>query len=923
MNAQEPVILIKKDGSWKDCSHQIVNVEKTVYGKVAVQFTGSPNTFLYNSQNVKDVSNRSSVECMSIEYDGKELQGFKEVFEYPDVSLYRIIWKDGKYKDIPKDGAILHRDVLKSQGLAFHVMAYYREVAAIIGQHSEEDTQKDFLKKQYGKLEYIDDQSVLATILQSTRPRPFPLSSRFVFPFGLNKSQYKAVDNAFSSSVSIIEGPPGTGKTQTILTIIANAIMQGKRIAVCSNNNEAVRNVYEKLEAAGYGGVVAMLGCAENEASFFSKPHPVPLFSPQNDDVTGATYDEYLDYVVKVQDAIERENALVSALGALKREEEDFLKTEFPCGGEEHAVIFSNPSFSPQECLSVLSILLDRKPMKKFGLWFRLYLFFGCRIGWKSTGEHPDVFIRQLKRCYYQAKQSEYRKELEDCRKKIAQHDLHDAMKKVLDHSRCMLDVTLQKRMEACDEEFVKDDYKYRFNEFTKRFPVVLSSTYSLRRTSGNGFLYDLLIMDEASQIGLDSAILALSCARNLVVVGDQWQLPQIDDINVVSDDRLQKQYSVPQAFRYHGNNILSCVVSVYGQTLPHVMLREHYRCQRDIIAFSNKRFYGNRLTCLTKPLDGGCHLRIIHTVSGNHARKNPTGSGLYNEREIEEVLKYVAEKKNNEDIAVIVPYRYQVEKLRKRVPDWVKVDTIHKFQGRECDEIIFSTVANSSDDYVLKEERIQSFVNNEGLVNVAMTRAKHCFTLVTSDKIFHQGTRVLGDLVRYMRYETHAEERSGTIRSVFDLLYDDYEAEREKYLTAKGNGGYLSEKLVADILDREFACPDYASFRYIQHLSLCDALVLEKNLFTNDEFTYVSNPWTHVDFAIINVFDKKPVLLIEVDGISYHEQNDRQTRHDAMKDKAVALSHIKLIRLRTNGSNESETIHAILQQQLAGGRSV
>ena len=140
----------------------------------------------------------------------------------------------------------------------YHVMAYYREVAAIIGQHSEEDTQKDFLKKQYGKLEYIDDQSVLATILQSTRPRPFPLSSRFVFPFGLNKSQYKAVDNAFSSSVSIIEGPPGTGKTQTILTIIANAIMQGKRIAVCSNNNEAVRNVYEKLEAAGYGGVVAM-----------------------------------------------------------------------------------------------------------------------------------------------------------------------------------------------------------------------------------------------------------------------------------------------------------------------------------------------------------------------------------------------------------------------------------------------------------------------------------------------------------------------------------------------------------------------------------------------------------------------------------------------------------------------------------------
>lgn len=42
-----------------------------------------------------------------------------------DVSLYRIVWKDGKFKDIPKNGAILHRGVLKSQGLASHVMAYY------------------------------------------------------------------------------------------------------------------------------------------------------------------------------------------------------------------------------------------------------------------------------------------------------------------------------------------------------------------------------------------------------------------------------------------------------------------------------------------------------------------------------------------------------------------------------------------------------------------------------------------------------------------------------------------------------------------------------------------------------------------------------------------------------------------------------
>lgn len=57
------------------------------------------------------------------------------------------------------------------------------------------------------------------------------------------------MENVFKSKISIIQGPPGTGKTQTILNIIANlAIMQNKTVAVVSNNNEAVKNVKDKLE---------------------------------------------------------------------------------------------------------------------------------------------------------------------------------------------------------------------------------------------------------------------------------------------------------------------------------------------------------------------------------------------------------------------------------------------------------------------------------------------------------------------------------------------------------------------------------------------------------------------------------------------------------------------------------------------------
>ncbi|EER9566953.1 AAA family ATPase, partial [Escherichia coli] len=91
-----------------------------------------------------------------------------------------------------------------------------------------------------------------------------------IFPFGLNESQLLAVERAFSSQISVIEGPPGTGKTQTILNIVANILIQNKTVAILSNNNSAVSNVYEKMDKQQLGYVMARLGSTENRQQFFS-----------------------------------------------------------------------------------------------------------------------------------------------------------------------------------------------------------------------------------------------------------------------------------------------------------------------------------------------------------------------------------------------------------------------------------------------------------------------------------------------------------------------------------------------------------------------------------------------------------------------------------------------------------------------------
>jgi KaiC/GvpD/RAD55 family RecA-like ATPase len=58
-------------------------------------------------------------------------------------------------------------------------------------------------------------------------------------------SQKSATEKALTEQISVIEGPPGTGKTQTILIIIANAVINGKKVAVVSKSiTVAIRTGY-------------------------------------------------------------------------------------------------------------------------------------------------------------------------------------------------------------------------------------------------------------------------------------------------------------------------------------------------------------------------------------------------------------------------------------------------------------------------------------------------------------------------------------------------------------------------------------------------------------------------------------------------------------------------------------------------------
>ncbi len=74
-------------------------------------------------------------------------------------------------------------------------------------------------------------------------------------------------------------------------------------------------------------------------------------------------------------------------------------------------------------------------------------------------------------------------------------------------------------------------------------------------------------------------------------------------------------------------------------------------------------------------------------------------------------------------------------------------------------------------------------------------------------------------------------------------------------------------------------------------------------------EVKYASRPATHLDFLIINRVSKTPLLAIETDGYSYHNENTVQYERDRIKDHILELYGLRLLRLSTVGHSEESLI--------------
>lgn len=779
---------------------------------------------------------------------------------------------------------------------AKQAFSYLKELANNI---ANEDN--DFLDKQYEKLKFISEESVLAKYLNRVSIGIRNPPKFYLFPFGLNLSQETAVAKALSHQVSIIEGPPGTGKTQTILNIIANLLYTNKTVAVVSNNNAAIQNVYDKLEAENLSFFAAMLGNKNNKEEFFTcqkSTYPQICDLPSNKMFHGNTL-EY--HIVRIKEMLKAYNDLSKTkqnLEALKLEKSYFLKMY-----EQQATKMHYENYFKRLTLAqILSFLAELELMviegKKITFFFKLKALIQYKIFNFSIYKYPiEAIVLFLKRCFYEAQERELNKQSDLLEKFLKNSNFESLIEQYKSDSMILLKLHLSKKynLDQKRPQFDNDSLWKNFDSFVKEYPVILSTTHSLRNCTGKDFLYDYLIIDEASQVDIVAGSLALSCAKNVIIVGDQKQLPHIvlkNTLPLFND--IFKRYTLAPAYHYN-YSLLASASSIF-KGAPKTLLKEHYRCHPKIINFCNKKFYNNELIILSKENSIENPLVLFKTVEGNHKR------GKYNQRQIDVIKDEIIPRLNTKNFGIMSPFRQQVDQLSKdtQLDSEIEIDTVHKYQGREKDIVILSTVVDMENE----------FADDLKLLNVAISRAKNELYIVVSD---NEKNKNMKDLVDYIKYN-NLEIIDSKIYSIFDLLYQSYTPYLNKYLDKiKNISQFKSENLMNALIEEVLSMEQYSHLRHVPHYYLSQ-IVQDMTLLTEEEATFVRNK-SHVDFLIYNQICNRPILAIEVDGISYHENNPSQLKRDAIKDQILSKCNLQIIRFATNGSNESDKLIAKLKE--------
>ena len=608
---------------------------------------------------------------------------------------------------------------------------------------------------------------------------PFEKEILEVLP--LNDEQEKAVRSALSADVTLIAGPPGTGKTQVVANLIINAAIAGQNVLFTSKNNNAVDVVVKRVNSL-YKELPLVLRyeksakqCISDYSQLWEKAKTkIESYS----DKIEAYKKVYLSYDAKRSRKLE----IVDRRNKMDEIEQSVCKIRYKY--EQWIGVLTDDDVDNVK--NAYNIILDNRMSLQTGPDRLLDKIF--RERWEKriidNSESAILSINSFMTKHHlglnvSPKMTE-REWMDFCNEFKS---LMDDLSLIAKYNTLLTDMCDSASLEQLDSAMMAEHVELQskaktawiswLNKHTNVFNIknrgelhnyisllehnivnaynpalktmlpvsAITSLSARRRLPFKEAVYDLLIIDEASQCDIASMIPLLMRAKRVAVIGDKQQLNHICILSKQTDLSLILSNDIEPRWSYRSSSIYDLAESM---TEPEniIQLRDHHRSFLDIIQFSNQEFYDNTLRIATdysrlqSPNNGKPILGMQWMdVKGKTVR--PDVGGAYNLQEIEGIVRILRrlalELEFDGSIGVTTPFHLQAEMITKALErdselrnylelhNKILIDTVHKFQGDERDVISFSPVVSNG----TKSQSLMFLKSTGNLFNVAITRAR------------------------------------------------------------------------------------------------------------------------------------------------------------------------------------------------------
>jgi superfamily I DNA and/or RNA helicase len=557
--------------------------------------------------------------------------------------------------------------------------------------------------------------------------------TRFDFSYyksRLNVEQYQSLINAHQFSSSVIVGPPGTGKSYTITTIVADAVVKKQSVLIVSKTKQAVEVIRSMLRD-----------------EFKLKDYLIHTSGTHYKASLKAKIRKYLSGIIAKKSTPLNERRiglLYSQLTQLEREFEKFIDRELELSDLEFS---ENLSF--------------------FEKWRRFYL-----RDIKPNGEQLwDLFDQS------EALLKKLETEVTAYSRRKIQSNISASTRSFRRDMSLFLDA-LDSNSFTKYKQLIKG---VNHANILKVFPIWLANLADLNAVLPmQKELFDLVIIDEATQCDIASALPAIYRAKRAVIVGDPNQLRHYSFVSNSQQESLLKKFSLPadKMFDYRNRSILDFYISKIQQQDQVTFLREHFRSAPSLIEFSNEQFYDGQIEVM-KSTPGYVMQKQIELieVAGRRDEKGVNREeAIQVMAKLDELIQTYRNETITPSIGIISPFNAQVTHINKLLKDKYELDLLKKFtllcgtpyhfQGSEREIMLISFCV--SDD---SHPAAFNHVNKPEVLNVAITRAKtfqYIFSSVTK-KVLDQDS-LLSGYFRFIRgFKYTASE---------NLLPDEFQSE-------------------------------------------------------------------------------------------------------------------------------------------------